>query len=180
MKETEANLETAIAKPEKPAAYMTEATISVVARDMALGATLEDISLLRNLPLPTIQKIARGRLFKKRMEDLQREIDQQMIAEVAEDPVQAKLRGLTLRAVERLGEEMDNYDCEEGKATAGTRIKAANSLLDRAGVVGKRDDMGGTVVLQLSTEKLDGIQASLEAMKRKTFEDIPDSVDGMD
>lgn len=148
----------------------------IVAKEMALGLNLRDICEARKLNYESIQRVARGELFKQEVTKLQVRIEDEMVQSAIEDPILAKLKGLSYRAVGVLGNEMENYDSESG-AGATSRISASKAILEKAGYTGKSGDTDNKVIiLSLSETKLNAVkQANINEIILK---DIPDSVDG--
>ena len=142
----------------------------MIARDVALGCSLEDISALRNVPLAEIKRVTRGGTFLKAVEVIQKEIDSQVIAEEAADPVRRKMQVHAMKAAERMIVEVDNED----GGSAGTRIKASQALLDMTGY-GKTEDVSSLAVIMLSPGKLKAVQ-NTDSM---VLGAVPDMVDGM-
>ena len=148
----------------------------MVAREMALGIDLTDICEARGLVLASMQRVCRGELFKVEIAKIQESIDQEIINKAAEDPVLAKLQGLSYRAVGVLGDEMDNYDQEAG-GTATTRISASKAVLDKAGYSGKGGEgESKVIILSLSEAKLAAVKKV--ELNTKLVEEVPDCVDG--
>ena len=150
---------------------------SIVAREMALGIDLRDICEARKLDLANTQRVARGDIFKAEVTRLQAVIETEIVQSAVEDPVLAKLKGLSYRAVGVLGDEMENYDDEAG-ASASTRISAGKAILEKAGYTGRSegDDIGKVIILSLSQEKLDAV--SKMTVSKSVLDNVPDSVDG--
>ena len=150
---------------------------NIVAREVALGIPLVDICDARGLKLATVQKVARGDLFQENVRRFQAEIDQEIIQDAVSDPVLAKLRALSYRAVGTLAEEMESFDKENG-ASAATRISASKEVLNRAGYAGKSEGEGvSKVILLLSESKLDAIKQATE-ITEYVLAEVPDNVDG--
>ena len=149
-----------------------------IVRDTALGLTSSEIAQYRELDVDFVDKVKRGSLFRKKLKDMQEQMNQQLIEEQQGDPLRQKLRAHAGRAISRVVEEIDNTDPSQG-ASATTRLKAAATLLDRAGYGVKQDEAAGSsVTIMISTEKMDGIKKSLEALQNDVLESIPDCVDG--
>lgn len=147
---------------------------SMVARDLALGLDYDDISTHTGLSLENIAKIARGNLVKRRVRELGEEIDTQLVQEAAESPVRQYLAGKGLAAAQLLHSEMNNYNKEEEGATAATRLKAAEKVLELGGHSSPAQDAGSGAVIMISTEKVEiGKQ-----IREKVIKDVPDFVDG--
>jgi hypothetical protein len=83
------------------------------------------------------------------------ELEDRVLEDAVKDPVLAKLKTAALRSVERLISEVDN--AEEG-ASATSRIKAAESILDRCGYNHREKETGvSAIFIPLSQDKLDSI-----------------------
>lgn len=142
----------------------------MIARDVALGCSLEDIAALRNVPLTEVKRVTRGGTFCKAVEGIQREIDATLVAEEAADPVRQKMKVHSLDAAGRMVEEMNNED----DGSAGTRIKAAQAVLDMSGY-GKTEEVNNLAVIMLSPDKLKAVRSADAAI----LDSVPDMVDGM-
>jgi len=150
---------------------------SMVAREMALGLSLVDICKARGLPLDSLQRVARGDLFKEEVKRCQALIDQELLEHASNDPILLKLKVLSDKAVDTLGVELDNYDPECG-ASSTSRISASKAVLDRAGYGSKREDekAAQVIILSLSETKLNAVKdVEINAALIKS---VPDSVDG--
>ncbi len=147
----------------------------IVAREMALGIELKDICEARGLKYDALLRVARGELFKREVEKLQAKIEEEIVQQAVEDPVLAKLKGLSYRAAGVLGDEMDNFDEETG-ASATSRISASKAVLDKAGYSGKGGESENKVIiLSLSEAKLAAVkQADINV---EILKDVPDNVD---
>ena len=150
---------------------------TVVARELALGISLEDICVVRSLNLETMRRVVRGDLFKEELRRFQDEVDREILEQVHTDPVLQKLKTLSYNAVGRLESEMDNFDPETG-GTGASRISASKAILDRSGYTGKQEDKGDTkVIIMLSESKLDAVKKAVD-VKEEILANVPDSVDG--
>lgn len=146
----------------------------ILAREMALGFSLEDICLARDIPLDSAQKVARGSLFKAEVARISAAIEQEVIETAGADPVIQKLKGLALHAVDTLSSELTNYDSEMG-GSAATRLQASKAILDRSGYNGQVADNGPSkIILMISEDKL----ATLRKASEVVLESVPDYVDG--
>ena len=150
---------------------------SIVAREIALGLSLQDISIARGLKLESIQRIARGDLFKEEVKKCLGMIDQELIEHAATDPILLRLKSLSSKAVTSLADEMENYDPEIG-ASSASRISASKAILDRAGYSQKREDekAAQVIILSLSEAKLNAVKSV--DFNSKLIEETPDIVDG--
>lgn len=147
---------------------------SMVARSLALGLDYEDIAVQTGLSVDNIAKVARGNLVKKRMRELQKEIDQQLVEDAAASPVVQFLKGKSMKAAETLSHEAENFDKEEQGATASTRIKAATEILTLAGYKQQEEKSSVGAVIMISADKVNLGRDIIE----KTSEVMPDFVDG--
>lgn len=144
----------------------------MVARDFAIGISLEDIAELRNLPMAEVKRVAEGATFQKAVEKIQIDIDAALVQEEASDPIRALLKAQAKKSVTRLSDEVDS-DNKEGGACATTRIKAANSILTMLGY-GKQEAQTNLAVIMLSPDKL----KSVNGFEQVTLDNVPDLVDG--
>lgn len=140
----------------------------MIVREVALGLTSEEIAI--NHPEHTaaqIDKMRRGTTFKRAVDEMMQEIDQQVVAHAAEDPVKLYLRSKGLAMSRTLVEIAEDPDLSES-----ARVNAANSVLDRAGYGKQQKEEVAIPILMLSPEKLNAV------MNRPTLPiDIPDCVD---
>jgi len=147
----------------------------MVARDVALGCSIEEIAALRNLPSEEVRKVTRGGTFLKAVSEIQKEMDLRVIEEEAEDPIRRKLKVGAMRAANRLVEEIENTDRVEG-ASSTTRIKAATTVLEMSGY-GKQENTSPLAVIMLSPGKLEAVRGTTPI--EIVLKDVPDMVDGM-
>lgn len=147
---------------------------STVARYLALGLDYEDIAVQTGLPIDSISKVARGNLVKKRVKEISKDIDERVIEDAAADPVTLFLKGKSMKAAATLVAESENYDKEEGGATASTRISASKEVLALAGYKAQEASAGPSAVIMISADKVELGQAII----KKTSEVMPDFVDG--
>lgn len=143
----------------------------MIMRETALGLTPEDIVV--NHPEMTVEKIKkmqRGAPFKKGLEAMQSQIDQELITHQAEDPVRQYLNSKGLAAAKTLVRLMEDEDTETPHAV---QAKCADSLLSKAGYASASEEVA-VPILMLSPEKL----ASIQNPKAMALENVPDSVDG--
>lgn len=125
-----------------------------VARSLALGLDLEDIATQYSLPVDQIAKVARGNLVKKRVREIQQELDQQFIVDASENPVLQYAKGKGLKAIQRAAIEVDNTDKEDGGATASTRLQAAKLVLEVGGNLVKEKEQSAGAVIMISADKV--------------------------
>lgn len=128
-----------------------------VARYLALGLSLKEVCEQFNLNLDTWRQVTSTPLFKHEQERIMEELEDRVLEDAVKDPVLAKLKTSALKAVERLISEIDNGDKESG-ASATSRIKAAESILDRCGYNHREKETGvSAIFIPLSQDKLDSI-----------------------
>ena len=117
--------------------------------------------------------MSRGSLFKEKLSDLQEKLEEKMVEEFASNPILHSIREECGKSVDRLASERDNF---EEDANASSRIKAADSLLNRAGYVKPEDQKERDVIIvALSEEKLSKIR---EAQVGGKIPAQPDKVQG--
>ena len=146
----------------------------MVARDVALGISLEDSAEARSLPLREVKRVARGQAFYLLVNKFNLEIDAQLVKEAAEDPVRRKLAASSLKAAEVLTDEMENYDKESG-GTAANRIKAADIILKTMGYGSQKQEQNLAVIM-LTPGKLSTVRRTRDRME--DLKSVPDMVDG--
>ena len=128
-----------------------------VARYMALGLGLKEICDMFQLNHGTWQQITNTPLFKHEQERITSELEDRILEDAVKDPVIARIKAASLKAVNRLVEEIDAVG-EESGATSSSRIKAAESILDRCGYNSKKEDHPtGAVFIPVTQDKLDAI-----------------------
>lgn len=125
----------------------------VVAREMAMGASLRDICDNRGLNISTWRQITTCALFLQEVERVGREIENEDIDDFVRDPVRLKLKNARFQAASRLVEEIDNFDKENTGASANTRLIAAKTVLEASGDL-KAQETGPTVVINLQESVL--------------------------
>jgi len=129
-----------------------------VARYLALGYPLEEVCSAFNLKLNTWRRIVRDSLFQQEVKRLEKEREDLELEASLTDPIIAQMKMNALRAVNRLIGEVDNFEEDLG-ANASTRIKAANSILDKLGYNKSIVGSGSTLLIQeLSRDKLDAVE----------------------
>lgn len=139
-----------------------------VARYLALGVRLEDICAMYSLNLSSWRQIVTSPLFKHEVERVSSELEDRILEDAAKDPVMAQLKAGTLTAVKTLLHEAENHNPEEG-ASAGTRIRAAESILDRCGYNYKPEAPQSNVIfVSLGSEKLDAVLGKKEITAQPT------------
>lgn len=142
-----------------------------VARDMALGLTIEQSCSYRGLAVTRWQRIAQGELFKNEVLRMQRAIESEMIDEVVTDPVFKRLQAAAVGAVDTLVSETGNYDRESG-GTGSSRIAAANSILEKLGYKGKEENKQVAIQINISSGEVPALQASIRSTDRPKVGDI--------
>ena len=139
-----------------------------VARYLALGVKLEDICQMYSLNLSSWRQITTSPLFQHEVARVAGELEDRILDDAVKDPVLAQLKAGTLSAVKRLLVEADNCNPEEG-ANAGTRIRAAESILDRCGYNYKQEPAQNNVIfVALGSEKLDAVLGKKEITAQPT------------
>jgi hypothetical protein len=140
----------------------------VVARELALGLTIEEICEARNLDLSSWKRIISKPIFQNALQDLHKEIDNQLIEDSKDDPVLSFMRSKALKAAQRLSEEMDNFDNAQG-ASSTTRITASKSLLDRIGYNSRDPEQAQNVVkIELSADKINFAKTKISSLPQET------------
>ena len=140
----------------------------LIVREVALG--LDDDDICVNHPELTplaVSRLRAGATFKRALKDMQEQIDTEIIAHAAEDPVRQymKSKGFSMAKVQvGIAEDTD--------APEAARIKAADSILTKGGYGSVQDNVS-IPVLMLSTEKMAAVMAGPDVLK-----DVPDCVDG--
>ena len=127
-------------------------------RLLALGRnTLREICDAHSLNYSSWVAITNTTLFKAELEKVVREIEEREIETASTDPVRLKLMAAGEKAATRLVAEMDNMSAD---ASASTRIKAAESILDRLGYSQRQEESRPqqTIVLNVSASKLQLLQ----------------------
>ncbi len=143
--------------------------IRMIVRYVALGLTDTDICVEfpEYTPLQ-IAKLRAGGIFKKALAEIQAEIETEMVARAGEDPVRAYLRSKGLKMAQTLTEV-----AEDEEAPHSSRVKAADSVLAKAGYAAAQDVVQ-LPVLMISQEKLNSVLAP----RPDVLKDVPDYVDG--
>ena len=139
-----------------------------VARYLVSGISLPEICSDLGLNLDTWQQVTSSALFKQQLEQLHNSADDDVIEEVKNDPVLLTLKLKAKQAAERLIAEMSNM---EDSANSMSRIKAANSILDRLGYNSQPvTNQPQAIVITLTSEQADAIK------KQKVLQEQPASV----
>ena len=135
-------------------------THRLVAQYLAFGHPLSAVCEVLKLDFERWRTISSSPLMKNEISRIQTEREIQLADQSLEDPLYAQLRLASKKAVDRLEVEVDNDDPETG-ANAGTRIKAATSILDRAGYLGgtKEQKNGVQVNIVISSGKAEALSA---------------------
>lgn len=143
-----------------------------VARYLAMGLGLREICEMLMLNYGSWQQIVATPLFKHEINRVAQEIEERAIEAAVTDPVLLRIKSATLNAVNRLVNEVDNIDPESG-ASATSRIRAAESILDRCGYSTMKDDKPiGAVFIPVTQDKLDAIMA------KSSIQAQPQSIQG--
>lgn len=144
-----------------------------VARYMALGVPIEKICAALSLNLESVKRVAGDELFKAEVRRVEAELEERILEDAASDPVVAELKMAGKIAAARLVQEVENFDKESG-GSAATRIKAAESILDRIGYSQPVSSNGPSLIfVELSPEKLAAVQKKATPAKN---ENIPTPV----
>jgi len=125
----------------------------IVARELALGFLLSAICEARNLDTTNWKRIANSTLFKTEVKRIGDKLEQQEIEAYHENPAMQKLKAAQIRAVDTLTIELDNYDKDSG-ASAMSRIKSANSVIEKSGLV-QVEQTAPVTIIQISSNKQD-------------------------
>ena len=145
-----------------------EPVTRMIVREVALGLNDEDICINHPEFTPlAISRLRVGATFNRALSDMQKQIDEEIVAHAAEDPVRQYLKGKGFNMARVLVEI-----AEDPEAPPAARIKASDSVLDKGGY-GSTSDNVSIPVLMLSTEKMAAVMAGPD-----TLADIPDCVDG--
>ena len=143
-----------------------------MARYLALGIPLRDICSTLGLNHASWSRTISEPIFQEELRRVEAELEDRVLDDASSDPTLVQLKNLTRKAVETLSVELENTDVEQG-ASASTRIKAANSILDRAGYSSLPTTPTVNISFQLSKEKLD-----LVTGKAASVSPQPDSIEG--
>lgn len=144
----------------------------MIVRYVALGLSDEDICV--QMPEYTPMQVAQlraGATFKRALKEMQREIDEELVSKMADDPVRQYLQGKGLSAAKTLVRLAENLDDETPHSV---QAKAADSILAKTGHSSSQDATA-VPVLMLSPEKLAAVMAD---QKPDVLKDVPDCVDG--
>ena len=130
----------------------------VVARNLAIGIDLKEICRNFNLNYDSWKQIVGQELFQEELRRISVEVEDKFIEGLPEDPVFLKLRLAADKAANRLGEEVDNFEL----GTADSRIRAANSILDRIGYYKKDTPQVPSIQIIVSSEKAEVIAGEIK------------------
>jgi hypothetical protein len=142
----------------------------LVAYEIALGLTYEEIAESRSIPLDHVLKLSRGNLVKKRVKEFQIELKDRLLEEKAHDPVVQFLHKKGMTFAKTIVEEAENRD--EG-ATPATRLKAAQLGLQFGGRTNSETNNAPTVVVNISQNKL----KKASEIQEEVLKAVPDYVD---
>ena len=143
-----------------------------VALYLAMGSSLVDVCEVLGLKYETWRQIEKAPLFIEEVKRIQEKREEELLDKAEEDPIYLKLKLATNRAASMLVSEIENLDSETG-GTAGTRIKAAESILDRTGYGKKQDEeIGRILMINLSEEKA----AQVLGLGKTALADVPHSI----
>ena len=143
----------------------------MVARYMAMGATLKDVCDAYKLSYSTWSNITCTPLFRAEIDRLQKDLDERMLEEIAEDPVFQQLKISALKAARTLDAEVDNFD-KEGGASPGTRVMAARTILDASGYGKAKDNVKTPSITVVIGDTLSRV------MKSANIEPMPEMICG--
>lgn len=138
-----------------------------VARELAVGLTLEEICKAKALNITSWRQITTSPLFREEIKRIRNQIEDAIVDDHVDDPARLRLINSRNRAAEVLREELDNHEREAEGATAATRIKAANSILEATGDKDQGQDKGNVVILNLAESVLN------KAMDSSRPKDVP-------
>ena len=115
-------------------------------RKMLLGRTVEDICLEEGLDVELYKKASETALFKSEMKEMAAQVTTELATETASemakmDPMIRKLKGLVPAAVDRIADEMHNFNKDDG-ATASTRLDAAKTIIAMEGSYSPKKEAG--------------------------------------
>lgn len=132
-------------------------------RQLTSGMTIQKIATLEGLPEAEVKKVVDSPLFQSGLREMQKQMDEKVTQEVAEevakkDPILQRLRNMVPRALDTVEAELDNYDLEVG-ANSSTRLKAASMVIEMDGRYApkKQEDKQNIIVLNVSQSKLDTV-----------------------
>jgi hypothetical protein len=138
--------------------------LRTVARYLALGMSLPDICTAYGLPYDHWKTATDTLIFRKEYERISLELEKRFLEDATEDPVVARLRLASSKAASRLSEEVDNFDPESG-ASAATRIRAADSILDRIGYTKKQEQSAPPALILVHLNASDFAAARAKALQ---------------
>ena len=140
----------------------------LIVREVALGLNDDDICVNHPELTPlAVSRLRAGATFKRALKDMQEQIDAEIIAHAAEDPVRQYMKGKGFSMARVQVEIAEDVDAPEA-----ARIKAADSILTKGGYGSVQDNVS-IPVLMLSTAKMAAVMAGPDVLK-----DVPDCVDG--
>ena len=139
----------------------------IVAREMALGFSIEEICVARQLDIDTWKRISKGDLFAAEVKRIMGRVEEQLVEEAGEHPVLQTLKAASIRAANSLIAETSNFEKEEEGATATTRIAASKAVLEFAGFTKKEEQKLPTVVINISSDKAASLSASSYAGEKE-------------
>lgn len=126
---------------------------AIVARELALGASLLDICNARGLNFSSWRQVVTSELMKQEIVRIQEQVEREVIDEHITDPVAIRIKNAALPAANRLVTEIDNI--EDGKPQ--TRISAATSILEMGGY--KQQEQKNVIVLNIGESKLNSLMS---------------------
>ncbi len=121
---------------------------------LAQGRNLKSICEEYQLSYEQYKRIANSDLFKVEQAKLTDQLREEAMEAASADPVLRTMREAGQKAAKLLVDEVGNFDVEGG-ASPSTRIKAAESILDRIGYTGKAKETDKTAapVIVISASK---------------------------
>ena len=134
---------------------------------MALGFTLEEICVARQLEVDTWKRVVKGDLFASEVKRMLARVEDQLVEEAGDHPVLQKLKAASIRAADALIAETSNFEKDEEGATATTRIAASKAVLEFAGFTKKEEQKLPTVVINISSDKAASLSASSYAGEKE-------------
>ena len=142
----------------------------MIVREVALGLPDEDVCVNHPEYKPfQIAKMRAGKTFKRALLEMQKQIDEEVIAHAAEDPVRQYMKSKGFPMAKRLVALAENVD---GETPHAVQAKCADSVLAKAGYATVAEQV--TVpILMLSPSKLAAVMERPDVLAN-----VPDVVDG--
>jgi len=146
----------------------------IVARDMALGFSIENICEGRKLNLSDWKRTVNSTLFAAEVERVRNLFEEQLLESYHDDPAFQKIKESRMIATQTLIDEMTNFDKETG-GSGTTRLKAAVEVLEIAGVKKAQQQNTNVTILQISDTKAAALAKRTQQMGR-TLSSQPTSI----